>query len=194
MGEEFSRIYDQMLEMETLKLIIIDPMASFVHADVNADPAAGAAFMGLLAQMATETGATVMVNHHMAKIRDNEPVTTPEQARNLIRGTSAIVDGVRSAFAVWSVDEGTGRQRCRDLQLDYARNAVFDGAVVKSNGPANREIRHFIRNPDTGLLEDRSVDIRSLAMSSAVRERITHVVDFCSHERERWSCCYSWWN
>ena len=178
MGEEFSRIYDQMLEMEELKLIIIDPMASFVHADVNADPAAGAAFMGLLAQMATETGATVMVNHHMAKIRDNEPVTTPEQARNLIRGTSAIVDGVRSAFAVWSVDEGTGRQRCRDLQLDYARNAVFDGAVVKSNGPANREIRHFIRNPDTGLLEDRSVDIRSLAMSSAVRERITHVVDF----------------
>ena len=178
MGEEFSRIYDQMLEMNTLKLIIIDPMASFVHADVNADPAAGAAFMSLLAQMATETGATVMVNHHMAKIRDNDPVTTPEQARNLIRGTSAIVDGVRSAFAVWSVDEGTGKQRCRDLQIEYTRNGVFDGAVVKSNGPANREIRHFIRNPDTGLLEDRSVDIRSLAMSSAVRERITHVVDF----------------
>ena len=178
MGEEFSRIYDQMLEMNTLKLIIIDPMASFVHADVNADPAAGAAFMSLLAQMATETGATVMVNHHMAKIRDNDPVTTPEQARNLIRGTSAIVDGVRSAFAVWSVDEGTGRQRCRDLQLDYARNAVFDGAVVKSNGPANREIRHFIRNPDTGLLEDRSMDIRSLAMSSTVRDRLQHVAEF----------------
>ena len=178
MGEEFSRIYDQMLEMNTLKLIIIDPMASFVHADVNADPAAGAAFMSLLAQMATETGATVMVNHHMAKIRDNDPVTTPEQARNLIRGTSAIVDGVRSAFAVWSVDEGTGRQRCRDLQLDYARNAVFDGAVVKSNGPANREIRHFIRNPDTGLLEDRSMDIRSLAMSSTIRDRLQHIAEF----------------
>lgn len=178
MGEEFSRIYDQMLEMNTLKLIIIDPMASFVHADVNADPAAGAAFMSLLAQMATETGATVMVNHHMAKIRDNDPVTTPEQARNLIRGTSAIVDGVRSAFAVWSVDEGTGKQRCRDLQIEYTRNGVFDGAVVKSNGPANREIRHFIRNPDTGLLEDRSMDIRSLAMSSTVRDRLQHIAEF----------------
>ena len=178
MGEEFSRIYDQMLEMNTLKLIIIDPMASFVHADVNADPAAGAAFMSLLAQMATETGATVMVNHHMAKIRDNDPVTTPEQARNLIRGTSAIVDGVRSAFAVWSVDEGTGKQRCRDLQIEYTRNGVFDGAVVKSNGPANREIRHFIRNPDTGLLEDRSVDIRSLAMSSTIRDRLQHIAEF----------------
>ena len=177
MGEEFSRIYDQMLEMENLKLIVIDPLASFVHADVNADPAAGAAFMGLLAQMATETGATVMVNHHMAKIKDNDPVTTPEQARNLIRGTSAIVDGVRSAFAVWSVDEGVGRQRCRDLNIEYTRNGVFDGAVVKSNGPANREIRHFIRNPNTGLLEDRSIDIQALFMSQTQRDRLAHLVD-----------------
>ena len=177
MGEEFSRIYDQMLELENLKLIIIDPLASFVHADVNADPAAGAAFMGLLAQMATETAATVIVNHHMAKIRDSDPVTTPEQARNLIRGTSAIVDGVRSAFAVWQVDEGTAKQRCRDLQIAYTRNAVFDGAVVKSNGPANRDIRHFIRNPDTGLLEDRSVDIASLILSQTQRDRLAHLVD-----------------
>jgi hypothetical protein len=167
-----------MLEMDNLKLIIIDPLASFVHADVNADPAAGAAFMGLLAQMATETGATVMVNHHMAKIRDNDPVTTPEQARNLIRGTSAIVDGVRSAFAVWQVDEGTAKQRCRDLQIAYTRNAVFDGAVVKSNGPANRDIRHFIRNPDSGLLEDRSVDIASLVLSQTQRDRLNHLVEF----------------
>jgi len=178
MGADFERIYDQMLEMDNLKLIIIDPMASFVHADVNADPAAGAAFMGLLAQMATETGATVMVNHHMAKIKDNEPVKTPEQARNLIRGTSAIVDGVRCAFSVWSVDESTGKQRCRDLNIEYTRNGVFDGAVVKSNGPANRDIRHFIRNPNTGLLEDRSADIRSLAMSTTVRQRLEHIAEF----------------
>ncbi|MFZ8899574.1 MAG: AAA family ATPase [Alphaproteobacteria bacterium] len=185
MGEEFSRIYDQMLEMENLKLIVIDPLASFVHADVNADPAAGAAFMGLLAQMATETGATVMVNHHMAKVDSKEPISTPEEARNKIRGTSAIVDGVRSAFAVWQVDEGTGKQRCRDLNVPYTRNAVFDGAVVKSNGPANREIRHFIRNQDTGLLEDRSVDIQSLAMSEAVRERLDHVVRYIRMREEQ---------
>ena len=185
MGEEFSRIYDQMLEMENLKLIVIDPLASFVHADVNADPAAGAAFMGLLAQMATETGATVMVNHHMAKVDAKEPISTPEEARNKIRGTSAIVDGVRSAFAVWQVDEGTGKQRCRDLNVPYTRNAVFDGAVVKSNGPANREIRHFIRNQDTGLLEDRSVDIQSLAMSEAVRDRLAHVVQYIRMREEQ---------
>ena len=178
MGEEFGRIYDQILEMQNLALLVIDPMASFVHADVNADPAAGAAFMGMLAQISTETGATVMVNHHMAKIKDNDPVTTPEQARNLIRGTSAIVDGVRCAFSIWSVEERLGRQRCKDLNVDYARNTVFDGAVVKANGPANRDIRNFIRNPNTGLLEDRSEDIRNIARSETARNRLQHMFDF----------------
>ena len=168
-SSEFEKIYEEMLEIEDLALVVVDPMASFVHADVNADPAAGAAFMGLLAQISTETGATVIVNHHMAKIRDKEPITTPEEARNLIRGTSAIVDGVRSAFAVWQVDASLAESRCTELNIKYTRNAVFDGAVVKSNGPANREIRHFVRNPDTGLLEDRTVDLKS---SRQVMEKV----------------------
>ena len=178
MGSDFERLYEQILEIDNLALFIADPMASFVHADINADPAAGAAFMGMLAQLSTETGATVMVNHHMAKIRENEPIKTPEQARNLIRGTSAIVDGVRSAFSVWQVDEKIGRERCKDLNITYTRNTVFDGGVVKSNGPANRDIRHFIRNQDTGLLEDRSQDIRNLALSETVRLRQEHMYQF----------------
>ena len=159
MGEEFADLYEQILQLDELALFCADPMASFVHADVNADPAAGAAFMGLLAQIATETGATVMVNHHMAKIKESDPITTPEQARNLIRGTSAIVDGVRSAFALWQVEEKTARETCKFLNIPYTRNACFDGAVVKSNGPANRDIRHFIRDPNSGLLVDRSAEI-----------------------------------
>jgi len=172
-----------MLEITNLKLIVIDPLASFVHADVNADPAAGAAFMSMLAQMATETGATVMVNHHMAKIKDKEPIKTPEEARNMIRGTSAIVDGVRAAFAVWPVTESVAQQRCKDLNVPYTRNGVFDGAVVKSNGPANREFRHFIRNPNTGLLEDRSQDIVAVKFSLTVRNRLDLIFKFVE-ERE----------
>ena len=43
---------------------------------------------------------------------------------------------------------------------------VYDGAVVKSNGVANREIRKFVRNANTGLLEDRTVDINSSKSSA----------------------------
>jgi len=187
MGSDFERLYEQILEIDNLALFIADPMASFVHADINADPAAGAAFMGMLAQLSTETGATVMVNHHMAKIRENEPIKTPEQARNLIRGTSAIVDGVRSAFSVWQVDERIGRERCKDLNITYTRNTVFDGGVVKSNDTANRDIRHFIRNQNTGLLEDRSQDIRNLALSPTLRLRqdnLYQLIDMCERNGE----------
>ena len=138
-----------------LKLIVFDPMASFVHADVNSDPAAGAALTGLLAQIATETGASVIMCHHMTKVKEDLVVSTPEQARNMIRGTSALVDGVRCAFALWQVDEATGRRRCQDLGIEYKRNKCFDGAVLNLMY-TNRNIRHFIRDEFSGLLVDKA--------------------------------------
>jgi hypothetical protein len=153
-------------------LIVFDPLASFVHADVNADPAAGAALMGLMAKIATETGATVLLCHHMAKVKDNDPPKTPEEARNLIRGTSALVDGVRFAYAVWNVSEKMGRERSKALRIDYTRNGFFDGAVVKSNGPASREIRRFVRDNNTGLLVDHSEQFTSLNSGTERQIRI----------------------
>jgi 5S rRNA maturation endonuclease (ribonuclease M5) len=99
MGAEFARVYEQMLTMTRLKLIVIDPLASFVHADVNADPAAGAAFMGMLAQMATETGATVMVNHHMAKIKDDKPIKTPDRSKHQRKRGTLFVEPPLSLMA-----------------------------------------------------------------------------------------------
>tara|TARA_R110000803_G_scaffold72764_1_gene136485 strand:- start:222 stop:2093 length:1872 start_codon:yes stop_codon:yes gene_type:complete len=170
--EEFEKIYEQIIQMSNLKLIIFDPLASFVHADVNADPAAGAALTGLLARMATETGASVLVCHHMTKIKDDAVVKTPEQARNLIRGTTALVDGVRSSFAIWQVDSSRGKKTCERLGVPYQRNSCFDGAVVKSNGPASRDIRHFVRDNMTGLLKDRSEEIIAMSAGSALEMKL----------------------
>ena len=182
---EFEKIYEQILQMSNLKLIVFDPLASFVHADVNADPAAGAALTGLLARMATETGASVLVCHHMTKIKDDAVVKTPEQARNLIRGTTALVDGVRSSFAMWQVDTARGKKTCERLGLPYQRNSCFDGAVVKSNGPASRNIRHFVRDSMTGLLNDRTEEIKSLSSSTMLEMKLDAMADWIIHcERE----------
>ena len=43
--------------------MVFDPLASFIHADVTSDPAAGSFATGLLASLATETGAAVIVAH-----------------------------------------------------------------------------------------------------------------------------------
>jgi len=180
-GEQFDKYYQQMLQIDNLKLIVFDPLASFVHADVNADPAAGAALMGLMAKISTETGATVLLCHHMAKVRDTEPPQTPEEARNLIRGTSALVDGVRFAYAVWNVNTTTGENRASSLNIQYTRNGFFDGAVVKSNGPANREIKHFVRDLDTGLLVDHTKTIQSLRKNNELK-KYQVVGDWIKHQ------------
>ena len=164
--DEFKKIYEQILQLDNLKLIVFDPLASFVHADVNADPAAGAALTGLLSRVATETGAAVIVCHHMTKVQGDKIISKPEEARNLIRGTSALVDGVRCAFAIWQLDEKTARSRCHDLGIEYQRNRCFDGAIVKSNGPADRNIRSFVRDTLTGLLQDRTEQVHNVGRSN----------------------------
>ena len=189
-SEEFERIYEQILQINNLKLIIFDPLASFVHADVNADPAAGAALTGLLSQIGSETGASVMMCHHMTKVKDDAVISTPEQARNLIRGTSALVDGVRCAFALWQLDEKTAKRQCKELNIEYQRNRCFDGAVVKSNGPANRTIRRFVRDMYTGLLLDRTDEIEQLNMGTNRDTRKTSLYEWIARcEREGRALC-----
>lgn len=155
---EWLRLKEDLIALKP-KLVVLDPLASFVHADVNADPAAGAFVTGTLAALATESGATVLVCHHMSKTRS--PITTPEEARSAIRGSSAIVDGVRFAYALWAAEEQEGRRICNALGTDWTRNRVFKGTVVKSNAPANRDILTFLRDQETGLLADRSAAIKA---------------------------------
>jgi hypothetical protein len=155
---EWETLKAELRELPDLALIVLDPLASFVHADINADPAAGAYVTGQLASLATETGACLLLPHHMAK-RD-KPITSPEEARAAIRGSTAIVDGVRFAYALWHVEETEAKRICTAIGERWERNRVLRGAIVKSNDPADRAMLTFVRNMETGLLVDRSDSIR----------------------------------
>jgi|ETNvirnome_6_100_1030635.scaffolds.fasta_scaffold06772_3 5S rRNA maturation endonuclease (ribonuclease M5) len=174
---EWHAIRKQLNSIHNVKLVVFDPLASFVHADINADPAAGAFATGMLASLATELNATVIVCHHMAKGSARDGIKTPEQARHAIRGTTAIVDGMRGAFAFWQLDETDGRKICKKLKMNYERNVAYAGAVVKSNGPADRGVRIFIRNKETGLLEYRNRDLLEITTPTAMLlEKMTHTI------------------
>ncbi|MDX9859303.1 MAG: AAA family ATPase [Rhodospirillales bacterium] len=156
---QFRLVREQVLRLRDLKLVVFDPLASFIHADITADPAAGSFATGLLASLATETGAAVMVAHHMRKPQGNRPIASVEQARDAVRGTSAIVDGVRMVYALWPAPDEHQDAVFKTLEEPPVRNAVFQGAVVKANGPADRTIRTFLRAP-TGLLVDVTARLR----------------------------------
>lgn len=149
----FYEVRDQLVKINNLKLIVFDPLASFVTADVNADPAAGAFTTGLLSSLATETGAAVIIAHHMGKGNAGKPIRSVSEARNMIRGTTALVDGVRAAYVLWPMDRYTAQKCCALARQAFLPNKAFFGALVKSNGPGDREKKRMLRNNENGLLE-----------------------------------------
>jgi len=88
-----------------------------------------------------------------------KPIETPADARECVRGSSALVDGVRLAYALWPVEEKEARKICKTLSVTYASNRIVKGAVVKANDRANREIQTYVRGGD-GLLHDRTGVLR----------------------------------
>lgn len=146
----------QLKKIPNLKLVVIDPLASFAHIDVNADPHAAYFIFDVLGELAQETGATFLVSHHMSKGDAKRPISGPESARAAIRGTTGLVDRTRATYAIWPADPQEARKVCRDLKIEHGPNIVFRGAIVKANFKADRTVRTYIRNEKTGLLQDRT--------------------------------------
>ncbi len=148
----FFSLKDQLAAIPDLRLIVIDPLQAFVMADVNADPAAGQYMWSAFAQLCAATGATVIVTHHMRKdglVR----IDSADDARETIRGSTALVDGARLSYALWKVNEETGRALCVQLGIEYENGRIVNGAVVKANDEANLAVQTYARRP-TGLLVD----------------------------------------
>ncbi|BET35194.1 hypothetical protein wScaTNS_04070 [Wolbachia pipientis] len=107
-----------------------------------------------------ENGASIITAHHMRKPKGEKPILTVEQARDAIRGTSALVNGVRCSYAFWPIEDTAKQEIFRSMGETPRQNALFSGAVVKANGLADRTVRTYLRNQETGLLEDITAQLK----------------------------------
>ncbi|MCD9227410.1 AAA family ATPase [Ralstonia pseudosolanacearum] len=142
----------QLKAMTGLCLVVLDPLQPLCALDLNV-PENAQFVCSRLAALAASTGASVIVSHHFAK----REASTPEQAREAIRGTGGLVDGVRSVYALWNPKEEQARTICQTLGEPFERALVVMGGVVKANGRANLNVTTFLRD-GRGLLIDRSKD------------------------------------
>ena len=157
--DEFYDIRAELLDTPNLRLLVIDPLQNFSGGDVNSDPAAGAMFFAGMGRLAAETGATVLVTHHFRKGNSSKPIISASQARESIRGTTALVDGGRWSYAIWDVEDDEAKKICKQVGQKHKREMVYRGAVVKSNWPVDKTVRVYVRSPATGLLTDRTMEI-----------------------------------
>ncbi len=167
-GKDYSALLAQLLEIEDLALVVFDPLQAFVGGDANQDPAVGQFLCILLGRLARETGATVILTHHFRK---QSGIEAPSAAREAIRGTTALVDGMRCAYALWYPSEKRARAICAELGIPYEENKVALGAVVKANYAADFCVHVYVRG-ENGLLRNRS-DLGSLPGQRAERDRLS---------------------
>ncbi len=164
--DTFKEIQEQLLGIRDLKLVIFDPLVNFAMVDLHKDPAAGSFVNTQFAALASETGAAVLVMHHLNKLGIDKAIHTPEQAREKIKGTTTIVDGVRSAYCLWAMEKEKAKRVCTRLDTEWQREKVYSGAVVKSNGPADKDVKTYVRQPN-GLLMVMDEVLRSTKISTA---------------------------
>lgn len=181
--DHWLEIKERLLKIPDLKLVVLDPLQSFCLADVNADPAAGQYFCSMLTALASETGATVIASHHMRKpSMRKEGALTPGDVRELIRGTTALVDGMRFAYALWGpTSQKEARTACARLGKQYKPNCMAYGVIVKANGGEKREISTYMRAP-FGLLIDRTDEVKRVMVID--EKVIDAVIDTIRHAAE----------
>lgn len=151
-SEQWTRMRESILAMSDVKLIIFDPLSMLVHADVNADPSMGSIVMAEFNRLAVETNSSVLISHHFSKGNYDVAIDSPEQARQHVRGTTALVDSARNVFCVWRASESQAKESCLKVGMEYERNKIFMGATVKSNYLTQDALKVFRRDPFTGVL------------------------------------------
>lgn len=150
--DEFKRVMDEMARLENLVAVVLDPVSAFFHLDMTKN--ASAQVVGnVIDKMAADLGCTVIACHHLTKGDRNNPIETVSDARHGIQGGGQLLNALRFAYALWSPKALEQKRVLSKLGREFENNAVFKGAIVKSNAKADREIVTFARNKDTGLLE-----------------------------------------
>ena len=112
-----------------------------------------------LAALAARSNAAFILAHHMRK-NGAKDITSPDEAKESIRGSGDIVNRPRLSYALWPAGKDETNKVCRALGIPMQRNLVFHGAVVKANGKCNNEVQVYVRG-DSGLLVDRTAAVKA---------------------------------
>lgn len=136
-------LFAELSSIENLRLVVIDPLATFFGGDIN-DRTAAQAFADVLNQIASATGATIIALHHMTKSGD-------DKGRRRVLGSGGFVDGMRFAYTLGLVDEERARKIAPEYGLPSDHGELVRGALVKANGgPTGDE--HIYERREGGVL------------------------------------------
>jgi len=167
---QYLNIRQQLIDLGDVALVVIDPLQAFAHADINTDPAAGQFWWTLMSELCVATNSNVLIAHHMRK-EGTFSIRKSAQAREAIRGTTALVDGARWVYGLWAMPENDEIIIAQKLDFESGQGQCVMGGIVKINDAADKSTRTFIRS-EQGLLIDRTNEVAEILEASTKLSRM----------------------
>ncbi|MGB1189891.1 MAG: AAA family ATPase [Pseudomonadales bacterium] len=167
---EFESIRQQLMDMGDIALVIIDPLQAFAAADINTDPAAAQFWWSLMGELCVAAGANVLIAHHMRK-EGTFSIKKSVQAREAIRGTTALVDGARWVYGLWQMPESDELVVASKMGFEAGTGNCVMGGIVKVNDAADNSTRAFVRG-ESGLLIDKTFEVDGILEASAKLDKL----------------------
>jgi|GEM_PF-3188873 len=151
-GQAWGRVLEKMRNIKNLKLVVIDTLNTTLHGEENNATVINEYVQAAAAVVCGELGAALIVTHHVRKPGANVKIYTPEDMKNSVRGSTALIGAFRVALGIWHAPDY--KERLVRMGLEGRRGQLFNFAVVKANNPQMAfETRAMLRQP-SGLLID----------------------------------------
>lgn len=180
----FESLRQQLIDMDGVALVVIDPLQAFAAADINTDPAAAQYWWSLMSELCVTIGGNILVSHHMRK-DGSFSISKSMQAREAIRGTTALVDGARWVYGLWNMPEADEIVIAQKMGFEAGQGVSVCGGIVKVNDQADMSTSTFIRS-EGGLLENKTDEVATILEASAKLDRIQTTAIFTAIEK-KWS-------
>jgi len=154
-------------------LIIIDPASRFRGGDENRASDA-TRFVEALECLASATGATVLVIHHVNKWSSREG----EQMQQAARGSSAFTDGVRWQMNLASLTAN----EAKEYAVPEDERGYYVTATVTKNNYAPPQPKVFLKRGDGGVLSAAQLTSKKAQQNA---DLATRVLDLIREEAKR---------
>ena len=137
-----------------------------------------------MSELCVTVGANVLVSHHMRK-DGSFSISKSMQAREAIRGTTALVDGARWVYGLWNMPEADEIVIAQKMGFEAGQGVSVCGGIVKVNDQADMSTSTFIRS-EGGLLENRTDEVATILEASAKLDKLQTQTIFTEIEK-RWA-------
>lgn len=129
-SQRWTEMLHLLKQLPDLVMVAIDTLNSVSHGDENSAVVIGE-MMREAHRVCGELHAALIINHHLRKANDSEPIRSLEDLKTNIRGSTAIPSYFRINFGMFRASDW--ERRCRALNVKPHKDNVWRFGVAKAN-------------------------------------------------------------